>query len=86
MSSNTHNFSQRSIDLLKESLSRDQDHQTHKDDSHHTVVTTVKEKISDAVHTTAQKLNLEPRERHPEAYHQDGKTNPDLKMEPQTQH
>lgn len=37
----------------------------------------VKEKINDAIHVTAQKLNLEPRERNPEAAHQDGKTNPE---------
>ncbi|RHZ45566.1 hypothetical protein Glove_669g5 [Diversispora epigaea] len=37
----------------------------------------VKEKIQGAIHVTAQKLNLEPRERNPEAAHQDAKTNPE---------
>ncbi|CAG8590323.1 2061_t:CDS:2 [Paraglomus occultum] len=77
MSSNTHKLSQHSNNLEKENLPTDRDH-TQNDDSHHKIVTTVKEKLSDAVHTTAQKLNLEPRERHPEAYHQDGKTNPEV--------
>ncbi|CAG8517261.1 12297_t:CDS:2 [Ambispora leptoticha] len=47
------------------------------DTSDHPYLHTVKEKLSDAVHITAQKLNLEPHERHPEAYHQDGKTGPE---------
>ncbi|CAG8678752.1 7885_t:CDS:1, partial [Dentiscutata erythropus] len=38
--------------------------------------TTVKKKVQDIAHVTAQKLKLEPRERNPEAAHQDGKTNP----------
>ncbi|KAF0522597.1 hypothetical protein F8M41_015526 [Gigaspora margarita] len=40
-------------------------------------LTTVKKKIQDIAHVTAQKLKSEPRERNPEAAHQDGKTNPE---------
>ncbi|CAG8498381.1 4811_t:CDS:2 [Ambispora gerdemannii] len=41
----------------------------------------VKEKISDVVHTTAQILNIEPHQRHPEAYHQDEWTSGNLPID-----
>ncbi|CAG8743351.1 11760_t:CDS:1, partial [Acaulospora colombiana] len=47
------------------------------DESNQSYISNVKDKIQGAVHTTAQKLNLEPRERNPEAAHQDAKTNPE---------
>ncbi|CAG8450062.1 14011_t:CDS:2 [Funneliformis caledonium] len=39
--------------------------------SNHPHLTAVKEVVSNAVHNTAQALKIEPKESHPEAYHQD---------------
>ena len=45
--------------------------------SYHPHITAVKQVISHAVHNTAQALKIEPKESHPEAYHQDGKSGPE---------
>jgi hypothetical protein len=45
--------------------------------SNHPHLTTVKEVLSDAVHHAAQTLKIEPKEGHPEAYHQDGQSGPE---------
>ncbi|KAG9293444.1 hypothetical protein G9A89_009168 [Geosiphon pyriformis] len=44
--------------------------------NHHTL-TLVKEKIHDAVLVAADKLNIKPENRNPEAHHQDGQTGPE---------
>ena len=44
--------------------------------ANHPHLTTVKEVVSSAVHNAAQALKP-PKESHPEAYHQDGKTGPE---------
>ncbi|GBC07097.1 hypothetical protein RclHR1_07240008 [Rhizophagus clarus] len=45
--------------------------------SNHPHLAAVKEVLSDAVHHAAQTLKVEPKESHPEAYHQDGQSGPE---------
>lgn len=75
-------YNDESYESIDSSSLKEKHHLTNNDTnqiekSNHPHLTAVKEVLSDVAHHAAQTLKIEPKESHPEAYHQDGKSGPE---------